>query len=378
NLAEDAALLSRLLRAGARLERVANEGSFVYVRHGRNAWRFDTGTFLGSSGWTRTAGPPALPGPTIERYRAIGSGPVPVSPSPPPKHDEYVDCLGSTGIAVPRETLRFDRCVALVVSGQYADYLDGALASLARFGGIADVPRVVMVEAGVERCEQIARRHGAHIVRWRSLRGGGSWLKGALYSITRAVEAEQYLCLDADVLVLDSLAPLFEIHAALPAGQVLIGPEATKVLVADLRHGLQSIYLATAAEAAQLLAALPGAERETTVVNDGVFVAGFGALAAVDSALRRAPAVTQWVSARRDVWWRQKAALNLALAQARAIAPLDSAYNAQLHVEGAVSGGGDGRPAALWRGRPAKVLHFNGAGRSAYGAWRRSVLGEPR
>src|SRR5579872_3738428 len=162
------------------------------------------------------------------------------------------------------------------------------------------------------------------------------------------------------------------------AGQVLIGPEATKVLVADLRHGLQSIYLATAAEAAQLLAALPGAERETTVVNDGVFVAGFGALAAVDSALRRAPAVTQWVSARRDVWWRQKAALNLALAQARAIAPLDSAYNAQLHVEGAVSGGGDGRPAALWRGRPAKVLHFNGAGRSAYGAWRRSVLGEPR
>jgi hypothetical protein len=260
-----------------------------------------------------------------------------------------------------------------VASGQHAHLLDGALASLARFGGIPEAPRVVFVEDGAHRCEQIARAHGAHVVRWRALRGSGSWLKGALYSMTQAVAAEQYLCLDADVLVIDSVAPLFAMHAALPKDQVLIAPEATRFPVADLRHGLQAVYMATPAETEQLLSAAPGAERETTVVNDGVFVAGFDALSAVDRLLRARPGVTQWVSARRDVWWRQKAALNLALAHTRAIAPLDSAYNAQLHVDAAVPNGA--APGAMWRGRPARVLHFNGAGRSAYPAWRASSMG---
>jgi glycosyltransferase involved in cell wall biosynthesis len=373
SLAEDAALLTRMIGSGARLERVANEGAFVYVRHGRNAWRFDAGTFLGARGWARTDPPPGMSARTVDRYRAI------VSPPPPTatvthSSDEYVDCLGATAIAWPRVPLRFDRCVAVVASGDYADYLDGALTSLARYGAIPDVPRVVLVEAGASRCEQVAGRHGAHVVRWRSLLGrAGPPVKGALYSITRAVEAEQYLCLDADVLVLDSVAPVFAMHAALQSDRVLISPEAVKHPVANLRQGLQSVYLATPAETDRLLAAVPNAELEATVVNDGVFVAGSRALAAVDGHLRGLPVVTQWVSARRDVWWRQKAALNLALAHTRAIAPLDSAYNAQLHIEAAVPS--SGRPGAVWRGTAAKLLHFNGAGRRAYPLWRASLLG---
>ncbi len=384
NIAEDAMLLTGMLRSGARLERLRNEGTFVYIRHGRNAWRFETGSFLGD-GWSRIEPPAAMPGDMIQRYRAIlaEASAAPAAPvqalsvatAAPMREQSLIDCLGSTGFVRPAPPLRFERCVALVGGESCVEYLDGALTSLDRFGGIAEVPRVVFVEGHSPRCEAIATRHRAAVLRCGSVRGAGPWLKSALYSITHAVEAKQYLCMDADLLVLDTLAPLFEMHAALPAGQVLIGPEATRTPVTNLRQGLRTVYLATAAETDRLLAPYPGTDDEPTVVNDGVFVADFEALASVDETLRDAPFVRDWVTARRDVWWRTKAALNIALARARAITPLDSAYNAQLHIDPAISCAFGGRQGATWRGRPAKVLHFNGAGKNVYPAWRRTILG---
>ena len=58
SLAEDAAFLTAALRRGARLERVPGDGIFMYVRHGRNAWRFRCGSHGGDAGWLRSAAPP--------------------------------------------------------------------------------------------------------------------------------------------------------------------------------------------------------------------------------------------------------------------------------------------------------------------------------
>jgi hypothetical protein len=51
NLAEDAALIQSAIRRGRRLIRVPNDGLFVYVRHGGNAWHFEAGHFLDPRGW---------------------------------------------------------------------------------------------------------------------------------------------------------------------------------------------------------------------------------------------------------------------------------------------------------------------------------------
>lgn len=386
NLAEDAALLKRLQRGGARLERVKNDGAFVYVRHGRNAWRFETGTFLGGDGWSRVEPPAAMPLATRERYRAIVAGVTPVaipSAAQPPKTQpaatvrRITDCLGGAEIDLPAAPMRVERCVALVASEGCADFLGGALGSLARFGGIADVRRVVFVEQGASRCEAVARAHDALVLPYRnvSARRPGSWLKAILYSMSRAVEAKQYLCLDVDLLVLSSLRPLFETHAALPRGQILVAPEATRQPTPNLRHALESLYRSTRAETDCLLRAFPGAATETNVINDGVFVADAVALEGLAETLQRSTILREWINARRDVWWRTKGALNVALAGARVIEPLDSAYNAQLHADGAVLRTVGGQPSAVWRGRAANVLHFNGNGRSAYATSRRAVLG---
>ena len=57
NIAEDAALIQSAVRCGKRLIRVPNDGLFVYVRHGGNAWRFEAGHFLDPKGWETISSP---------------------------------------------------------------------------------------------------------------------------------------------------------------------------------------------------------------------------------------------------------------------------------------------------------------------------------
>ncbi|HET8796053.1 MAG TPA: glycosyltransferase family 2 protein, partial [Thermoanaerobaculia bacterium] len=68
DLAEDAAFLRSAVSRGKRLVRVDNDGTFVYVRHGTNAWKFDTGTFLDPNGWSETAPPTGFTPACMEAY----------------------------------------------------------------------------------------------------------------------------------------------------------------------------------------------------------------------------------------------------------------------------------------------------------------------
>jgi O-antigen biosynthesis protein len=51
SLAEDAAFLRDARRRGARLQKLPHANSFVYLRHGDNAWRFPLGSYLDPRGW---------------------------------------------------------------------------------------------------------------------------------------------------------------------------------------------------------------------------------------------------------------------------------------------------------------------------------------
>jgi glycosyltransferase involved in cell wall biosynthesis len=70
NLAEDAVLIQQAIRRAKRLTRLENRGTFVYLRHGRNAWKFEAGRFLDPTGWNPTAAPPGFSLETLDLYRA--------------------------------------------------------------------------------------------------------------------------------------------------------------------------------------------------------------------------------------------------------------------------------------------------------------------
>ncbi len=72
NLAEDARLLQIALQNGKRLMRLSNPGVFVYVRHGKNAWRACTpGQFLNPEGWERLEHPLVIPPHVLETYKRL-------------------------------------------------------------------------------------------------------------------------------------------------------------------------------------------------------------------------------------------------------------------------------------------------------------------
>jgi glycosyltransferase involved in cell wall biosynthesis len=73
NLAEDAWLIHQAQARGGRLARLTNPGVFVYVRHGRNAWTFESGRFLDPDGWTHIEPPDFFPAADLAAYRAAAS-----------------------------------------------------------------------------------------------------------------------------------------------------------------------------------------------------------------------------------------------------------------------------------------------------------------
>jgi glycosyltransferase involved in cell wall biosynthesis len=76
NVAEDALFLRSAQQRGKRLARLANPGVFIYVRHGRNAWRFTSGEFLDRSGWQKIDCPSFFDRETLEDLREAAGFPT--------------------------------------------------------------------------------------------------------------------------------------------------------------------------------------------------------------------------------------------------------------------------------------------------------------
>ena len=73
DLAEDARFLQLATGAGRRLVKLENDGSFVYLRHSKNAWRFEAGSFLDPGGWRHGTAPNGFTNETLEAYAAAAA-----------------------------------------------------------------------------------------------------------------------------------------------------------------------------------------------------------------------------------------------------------------------------------------------------------------
>jgi predicted O-methyltransferase YrrM len=278
-----------------------------------------------------------------------------------------LDCLARAEILAPPELPARSRCIATVVSPGYTALLDDCLGSLFANGDCHDATVVVFALDADEECARVVSKYGATFIPCRSRARINATSKALLYSVARVVHAEQYVCLDADTLVLGSLRPLFAGLEVLPPGSILASREGNGFGLPDLRRAYELAYWGDAAgertlELTQQELAYP------LVVNDGVFAGSRAALLALDGFVRTMPGVSAWIDQRADNWWRNQFIFNLALARMHCGVELDATWNLQLHTQDVQWSDSAGYSRASWRDQPVRVLHFSGSGRHKYPA----------
>lgn len=272
------------------------------------------------------------------------------------------DCLGRAEITIPAIKPRARRCVATVASAGYGALLDDLLGSLHANGGCGDA-LVLVIALGVDRVvTEVVSKYGATMIRATARDRPSVASKSLLYSIAQLVDAEQFVCLDADTLVLGSLEPLFGALAACAEGNVLACREGNHHGFADVAHVVATAYGGAPGDVERIVGADVGAY--PLVVNDGVFAGSRSALLALDAAIRAMPGAVAWCEEKPKLAWRNQAIFNLALAQLGCGVELDATWNLQLHAQDVEVIAGGARPHVSWQGRDVRVLHRSGAGRA--------------
>jgi predicted O-methyltransferase YrrM len=280
-----------------------------------------------------------------------------------------VDCLGRAEITPPAQPPRAARCIATTVSPGFVHLLDDLLGSVYANSGCQDALVAVFAVDLDDECRRVAAKYGATLIPCAHRAKVNATVKSVLYSAAHAIDADQFLCLDADMLVLGDLRPVFAALDACPPGSILACREANGSTFRNLDHALTTVYGGRSGDIARISGQSGEVGAYPLVVNDGAFAASRAALLALDGLLRGWPAAPAWVDERRDIWWRNQFVFNLALAQLGGV-ELDPCYNVQLNSQDADFRWAAGRVDARWQGRPARVLHFNGLGRHKYPAWR--------
>ena len=79
SIGEDLALLYAAGRAGARIASVPNTGSYIYLRHRANAWRFEFDATEGPGGWRAIDAPAFLPAADLRFYAGMAANGVKVA-----------------------------------------------------------------------------------------------------------------------------------------------------------------------------------------------------------------------------------------------------------------------------------------------------------
>ena len=277
------------------------------------------------------------------------------------------DCLERADILLPTEIPRAERCIATIASPGFESLLDDMLGSLAANGGCPDALLIVFVAGDSSALATVAAKYGAHLIHCKPRAPITKSLKSVLYSAARIVDAERFICLDADMLVLGDLRPVFAMIDACPDGAVLTCREQDERSFRNLREAFQHIYWGGPEEANTLLS-----DRVATyplIVNDGLFAGSRAALLSLDSSIEAMPELRGWMDNRPDVGWRNQFLFNAALAQSGCGVELNAIYNLQLNRRDVKIFPEAGRPLAEWDGKRISVLHFNGSGRHKQAEW---------
>lgn len=244
------------------------------------------------------------------------------------------DPCNSCVVEVPTKPIKANRVVVTVISSGYDDWLESWLESWKMNAGCPDVKIVVIVINGTERLERICAKYKALVIRGQCTAKPGPYIKSTLYSISRWVTANQYLVMDSDILVTESLKPLFDLYedkedhliGVCPWYNLLGMPNDTT----DPRECSTLIYQNDPEDFDIHLAEFLG-DHKWKGLNSGLLIGKKQAFDTLDSDMRSLPESTkEWITndhATGSVSVNEEFVCATAIAKRDALSPLPPAYN---------------------------------------------------
>lgn len=281
------------------------------------------------------------------------------------------DCLGRVEVLQNKQQKKSELCVATVGSPGFESWVDTLFASFVANAQLPDAAFVIFFVGDVsDEIQQIVEKYDACLISCKAKQRINQNVKSILYSVGRYIEASNYLCLDADMLVLEDLRPLVAAIDASPFGSVLLSREGN--YAKNLKHAIQTFYWSDPSLFPELLNGCYNQEDlYELVVNDGFFAGSRASLCAVDQVIRSFKFGQVWVDENPDIKWRNQFIFNLAIAKLRSGQEVSGLFNHQLQWADALFYFENGLVRAKTPEGNARIVHFSGNGRGKYSEWRR-------
>lgn len=273
------------------------------------------------------------------------------------------DCLGRVRIDCTHPRTYHRTCFVTTASAGFAAWVDDLLGSIRKNAECDGAGLAVLSIGNSEEIREVAIAHGADVIPCQSDKPLSVATKSVLYSSGRVVNAENIICLDADMLVLGSLQEIIATIEASPHGTILCCREANSN-IHDFERAIPALYKSNIKEMEKLLLCRQRSiSSYQLIANDGLFAGKRAAINALDTSIRSFYKPSEWIDAKGGVPWRNQAVFNLHLAYLNCGQELSSRFNVQMNYEKIEFAKQDGTLAGESNFSPVSIAHFNGAGR---------------
>jgi hypothetical protein len=228
--------------------------------------------------------------------------------------------------------IQCDKCIFALVSPGYEIMLDDMLHSLVVNGDVPEAKLVVFVVDADDKCLKVIEKYNAHPIYCHSLYNVHIDSKGVVYGIYNFVDANKYLFLDADTIVLESLRSIFDSIDNIPENNLLICEDQYFYgRIHTLGDALiSSLYNGKLEDFDYLLRRNSQKEKDYKhIVNTGVWAGRKEALQQINTTITNLNNVAEWSI---GGFIREQFLVNLALAVNDSATILDPFYNWQLVI----------------------------------------------
>lgn len=300
----------------------------------------------------------------VETTSPIGCHPVWIQPSiHKEKHMLFPSVLGRAHGRIPDKISVCEKCIFTTLTPNYVDMLDNMLGSLFVNGECQDASLFFFVLNPDDKCKKLAKKYNATMFSITVENTQTLLLKSLVYSVASFINADYYLMLDADMIILRSLAPIFDTLKTTDERNILVSREENLIPSNfTLRHLISTdIFPYKGAEGDDVFLRIGHEGENTFIVNGGMIAGSRKAWLSLDSTMRSyMPRSSLWDIKNPSIKWREQAIFNLALAKTGLYTEISHLFNFQMcHVTPDIQIH-ENFIVAFYDKHLINVLHFNG------------------